>query len=147
MALITTETARQMAARSAESRRLNPLRAVPPGYKLVPADYPEHVPASDDYPAVILARTRTQLDLVGRQITAELEREKPDSRRLRDLTDAQTRLAEQVHALEADRSRLAADLDAELAHARRLETASQDVARRLDVAMENIAMVLDTQDQ
>lgn len=88
-----------MAARSAESRRINPLRAVPPGYKLVRADYPEHVPTSDDYPAVILARTRTQLDLVGRQITTELEREKPDSRRLRDLTDAQTRLAEQERVL------------------------------------------------
>ena len=99
MPLITTETAREMAARFAEFRRLNPLRAVPPGYKLVPADYPEHVPASDDYPAVVLARTRTQLDLVGQQITTELEREKPDSRRLRDLTDAQTRLSEQERIL------------------------------------------------
>lgn len=65
MLRITTETARQMATRSVESRRLNPLRAVPPGYKLVPADYPEHVLASDDYPAVVLARARTQLDLVA----------------------------------------------------------------------------------
>ena len=99
MALITSATARAMAALSAESRRINPLKAVPPGYKLVREDYPEHVPASDDYPALVLARTRTQLDLIAKQVTTELEKEKPDSRRLRDLADAQTRLSEQERIL------------------------------------------------
>jgi hypothetical protein len=99
MPLITTATARQMAARCAESRRLNPLKAVPPGFKLVPADYLEHVPASDEYPAVVLARTRTQLDLVAKRITEELEKDKPDSRRLRDLSVAQYKLSEQERIL------------------------------------------------
>ena len=99
MPRFTPAAARQMAARSAEFRRLNPLKAVPPAFKLVPADYPEHVPASDDYHPVVLARTRTQLDLVGRQITTEFEREKLDSRRLRDLSDAQAKLAEQERIL------------------------------------------------
>ena len=102
MALITPETARAMAALSAESRRLNPLKAVPPGFKLVPANYgepTEHVPTSDDYPAIVLARVRGQLDLVAKQITLELLKDKPDSRRLRDLTDAQTRLSEQERIL------------------------------------------------
>ena len=99
MPVWTREQAREMAARSAVSRRLNPLKAVPPGFKLVPADYPEHAPASDDYPDIVLARTRTQLDLVAQRILDELEKEKPDSRRLRDLSDAQAKLAEQERIL------------------------------------------------
>ena len=47
-------------------------------------------------------------------------------------------LAEQVHALDADRSKLAADLDAQLGKVRGLESANRDVARRLDAAMDNI---------
>jgi hypothetical protein len=52
-------------------------------------------------------------------------------------------LAEQVHALDSDRAKLASDLDAQLGRARRLETANRDVARRLDAAMESIQSVLD----
>jgi hypothetical protein len=88
-----------MAALSVESRHKNPLKAVPPGYKIVREDYPEHVPTSDDYPAIVIARTRTQLDLISKQVTAELEKDKPDSRRLRDFADAQTRLSEQERIL------------------------------------------------
>ena len=54
-------------------------------------------------------------------------------------------LAEQVHALDADRSRLAADLDNQTGKARRLEAANRDIARRLDEAMENIRHVLESQ--
>ena len=54
-------------------------------------------------------------------------------------------LAEQVHALDADRSRLAADLDNQTGKARRLEAANRDIARRLDEAMENIRHVLEEQ--
>jgi chromosome segregation ATPase len=55
-------------------------------------------------------------------------------------------LAEQVHALDADRSKLAADLDTQTARARSLEAANRDVAKRLDAAMENIRHVLEAQD-
>ncbi len=55
-------------------------------------------------------------------------------------------LTEQVHALDADRSKLAADLDVQLAKVRDLEAANRDVARRLDAAMENIRHVLESQD-
>jgi hypothetical protein len=55
-------------------------------------------------------------------------------------------LVEQNHALDADRSRLAAELDSQTAKARRLETANRDIARRLDAAMENIRLVLEAQD-
>ena len=53
-------------------------------------------------------------------------------------------LAEQVHALDADRSKLAADLDMQLAKVRSLEAANREVARRLDAAMENIRSVLES---
>jgi hypothetical protein len=55
-------------------------------------------------------------------------------------------LTEQVHALDGDRSKLAADLDVQLAKVRDLEAANRDVARRLDAAMENIRHVLESQD-
>jgi chromosome segregation ATPase len=55
-------------------------------------------------------------------------------------------LAEQLHALGADRSRLAADLDAAAARARVLETTNQEVARRLDVAIETIRSVIEAND-
>ena len=54
-------------------------------------------------------------------------------------------LAEQVHTLDADRSKLAADLDSQLAKVRGLEAANRDVAQRLDAAMENIRTVLESQ--
>jgi predicted nucleic acid-binding Zn-ribbon protein len=56
-------------------------------------------------------------------------------------------LTDQIHALDADRAKLAADLDTETARARQLETANRDIARRLDAAMENIRLVLDAQDR
>lgn len=52
-------------------------------------------------------------------------------------------LAEQVHALDADRAKLAADLDAQVAKARSLESANREVSRRLDAAMDNIRQVLE----
>ena len=55
-------------------------------------------------------------------------------------------LTEQVVALDADRSKLAADLDAQFAKVRSLESANRDVARRLDAAMESIRSVLESQD-
>ena len=55
-------------------------------------------------------------------------------------------LGEQVHALAADRSKLAADLDGQLARARKLEAANRDIARRIDAAMENVRQVLESND-
>ena len=63
-----------------------------------------------------------------------------------EIDRSRTILTEQVHALDADRSKLAADLDAQLAKVRSLESANRDVARRLDAAMENIRHVLESQD-
>jgi hypothetical protein len=56
-------------------------------------------------------------------------------------------LSEQVHALDADRARLAAELDNQMARAQRLETANREIARRLDAAMDNIRLVLEPQER
>lgn len=51
-------------------------------------------------------------------------------------------LAQQLHVLGADRSRLADALDGAQARAERLEGANEEVARRLGSAMETIRAVL-----
>jgi len=56
-------------------------------------------------------------------------------------------LAEQLHALSADRARLAAELDAEITRSRRLETINREMAHRLDTVMDNIRAVLGTQER
>jgi hypothetical protein len=55
-------------------------------------------------------------------------------------------LAAQLQALGSDRSRLAADLDAQAARARRLESTNREVARRLDVAIDTIRSVIEASD-
>ena len=62
-----------------------------------------------------------------------------------EIDRSRTILAEQVHALDADRSKLAADLDMQLAKVRSLESANREIARRLDAAMENIRNVIEAQ--
>jgi len=52
-------------------------------------------------------------------------------------------LANQVHALGVDRTRLAEALDSEAARARRLESTNHEIAQRLDAAMASIQAVLD----
>ncbi len=55
-------------------------------------------------------------------------------------------LADQLHALGTDRSRLASDLDVAAARSRVLETTNREIARRLDAAIETIRSVLETHD-
>ncbi len=55
----------------------------------------------------------------------------------------QAALASQVHAFDADRSRLAAELDVTSARARALETATRDVAQRLDAAIEAVRSIIE----
>lgn len=56
-------------------------------------------------------------------------------------------LATQVHALSADRSRLAATLDGETARAKALEANNREIARRIDIAMETIRSVIESNDR
>jgi Domain of unknown function (DUF4164) len=57
----------------------------------------------------------------------------------------QASLTDQLQAADTDRSRLAAELDAQLARSRQLEMTNRDIARRIDAAMEHIRLVLESQ--
>ena len=54
-----------------------------------------------------------------------------------------TTLSTQFQALGADRSRLAAELDAETSRSRRLEATNREIANRLDSAMGEIRSVIE----
>jgi hypothetical protein len=90
----TAQTARIAAAKSVASRKAAAQRPFIPDPPATPP-----LPTVDQYASQILARTRLQLDLVAKGILDELSRPKPDSRRLRDLSDAQRHLAEQERIL------------------------------------------------
>ncbi len=51
-------------------------------------------------------------------------------------------LADQIHALAVDRSKLASDLDAAAARSKSLEIANREIANRIDVAMSAIRSVI-----
>jgi chromosome segregation ATPase len=62
--------------------------------------------------------------------------------RRREADGANAALADQVHALDSDRARLASELDEAAARSRDLETTSRDVAARIDQAIATIRGVL-----
>lgn len=88
----------------------------------------------------------TAVEQVTRRLAQALDTLEGAVERRIEIDRSRAVLTEQVHALDADRSRLAADLDAQLAKVRGLEAANRDVAGRLDAAMENIRHVLESQD-
>jgi hypothetical protein len=90
-----------------------------------------------DAGAIEVATRRLMLALDGLEAAAE---------RRREADRAELGLADQLHALGTDRSRLASDLDAVTARARALETTNQEVARRLDAAIETIRSVIEAND-
>jgi SOS response regulatory protein OraA/RecX len=64
--------------------------------------------------------------------------------RRRENDRSEDRLAQQLHALGIDRTRLAEALDAETAHTKQLTASNREIAQRLEVAMSSIQSVLDT---
>ncbi len=90
---------------------------------------------------------QTDIDAATTRLTRALDAlDAAVDRRLEADRD-EARLADQIHTLGVDRARLAAELDAQTARSRTLETANRDIARRLDVAIDNIRSVLGAQGQ
>ena len=89
---------------------------------------------------------QTAIESATRRFTEALDMLDAAIDRRIETDHSRTLLVEQVHALDADRSRLAAELDAETGKARKLEAANRDIAARLDAAMENVRLVLESQD-
>ncbi|HEY4406279.1 MAG TPA: DUF4164 family protein [Xanthobacteraceae bacterium] len=86
------------------------------------------------------------IEAATRRLMQALEGLEAAAERRRETDRAELGVADQLHALGADRSRLAADLDAATARARALETTNQEVARRLDAAIETIRSVIEAND-
>jgi hypothetical protein len=86
---------------------------------------------------------QTAMEIATRRLAHALEMLEAAIDRRLEMERNDARLSEQLHALGADRSRLAAELDVQTARSRLLETANREIARRLDAAMNNIRSVLD----
>jgi len=80
----------------------------------------------------VLARLGKAMDQLETSVLARLEHEQ-------DYSEAEA----EVQRLNADRSRLALELDNSEAKSERLEDANKEVSRRLVTAMETIRAVLD----
>jgi Domain of unknown function (DUF4164) len=86
------------------------------------------------------------IEAATRRLMQALEGLEAAAERRREADRADLGVADQLHALGADRSRLAAELDAATARARALESTNHEVARRLDSAIETIRSVIETND-
>lgn len=86
------------------------------------------------------------IETATRRLMAALEALEMAVERRREADGDEERLAERIHALGTDRSRLTNELDAVTAQARSLESVNRDVARRLDAAIGSVRAVLEAND-
>ena len=86
------------------------------------------------------------IEAASRRLTLALDALDEAAERRRESDREQMALANQVHALDADRARLAGELDHAAARTHTLETANRDVAARIDQAIAAIQSVLGSAD-
>jgi hypothetical protein len=86
------------------------------------------------------------IDAATKRLALALDALEAALERRRESDRGEETLAAQLQALGSDRSRLAADLDAQAARARQLESTNREVARRLDVAIDTIRSVIEASD-
>jgi hypothetical protein len=86
---------------------------------------------------------QSAIDAAARRLALALDMLQAAVARKREAERSGDAIAAQLHALGADRARLAAELDAAAARGRTLEDANREVARRIDVAMGGIRTLLD----
>ena len=82
------------------------------------------------------------IDAASKRLALALDALAAAVERRHDADRGEETLADQLHALGTDRSRLAAELDTAAARARALETTNREVAQRLDAAIDTIRSVL-----
>jgi hypothetical protein len=87
------------------------------------------------------------IDVAARRLALALDALQGAMARKREVDTGGDAVAMQLHALGTDRARLAAELDAATAHARKLEDTNREVVRRIDVAMDTIQTLLDEHDR
>ena len=86
------------------------------------------------------------IDAATKRLALALDALEAALERRRESDRGEETLAAQLQALGSDRSRLAADLDAQAARALQLESTNREVARRLDVAIDTIRSVIEASD-
>jgi hypothetical protein len=82
------------------------------------------------------------IDAASRRLALALDALAAAVERRREADRGEQTLDAQLHALGADRSRLASELDAAAARSRTLEITNREVAQRLDAAIDTIRSVL-----
>jgi len=82
------------------------------------------------------------IEIASRRLKLALDALEAAAERRSETDRSQEALATQIHALGADRARLASELDHATARSRGLETASREIAQRIDRAIETISGVL-----
>jgi len=87
------------------------------------------------------------IDAASKRLALALDALEAALERRRDADRGEKTLGAQLQALGTDRSRLAADLDAQAARVRALESTNREVAHRLDAAIDTIRSVIQTHGQ
>jgi chromosome segregation ATPase len=82
------------------------------------------------------------ITIASRRLALALDALEAAAERRDELDRGHEALLKQIHALGADRARLASELDHATARSRGLETASREIAQRIDRAIETIGGVL-----
>jgi chromosome segregation ATPase len=82
------------------------------------------------------------IEIASRRLADALEALEAAAERRGELDRGQEALFHQIHALGADRARLASELDHAAARSRGLETANREIAQRIDQAIDTIRGVL-----
>ena len=85
---------------------------------------------------------QSAIDAAVRRLALALDALDASVERRRENDRDEDMLAQQLHDLGSDRSRLAAALDGETSRSRRLEAANREIAGRLDTAIASIQAVL-----
>jgi hypothetical protein len=89
----------------------------------------------------------TAIEAASKRLSLAMDALEAAVHRRHDSDRSHAALVEQAHALGADRSRLASELDAASARAKALEATNREIARRLDTAIETIRNVLESNDR
>jgi hypothetical protein len=87
------------------------------------------------------------IDAAARRLALALDSLRAAVVRRRDADRSGDAVAAQMHALGADRARLAAELDAAAAQVRDMEDINREVARRIDLAIGTIQHLLEEHDR
>ena len=86
------------------------------------------------------------IETATRRLAAALDGLEAALDRRREVDGRESSLSVQLASLGSDRSRLASELDQQMARASRLDAANREVAQRLNAAMETVRAMVEAQE-